>query len=116
MNVFLRSLTACVMALMLALTSQTLAVAQGQAAAVGELEICHGFGVVSIPVDAEGNPTGPPIVCPDFAAALALEGQDGPSLAALNPVWNTADFVPGTYRNSGRAPRLASARDPPVWG
>lgn len=66
----LRSITAFVLALMLGVTSLTLASARGQAAAVGQVEICSGLGLQVISVDADGNPVGDPHICPDGVAAF----------------------------------------------
>ncbi len=114
MNVILRSLSALALVLILALTSQTMVVAQGQAMAVGEIEICHGLGVVSQPVDAEGNPTGPPVICPDFATAISLEGESAARVPLLARLWITSVYVLETTRAYGRSAPAASARGPPV--
>lgn len=114
MNVILRSLCAVALSMILCLTSQTMAVAQGQAAAVGEIEICHGLGVISIPVDANGAPTGPPIVCPDFAAAIGLEGEDHTQISAPRPVWVSSEFVLANSSDYRRFAPVASARGPPA--
>lgn len=66
----LRPILALSLALMLAFTSLSLAVARGQAPAVGVIEICSGHGMQMFPVDADGNPTGPAHVCPDGVAAM----------------------------------------------
>lgn len=58
------------LAMMLALTSLTLAVARGQAPAVGEVVICTGMGLQVLHLDAEGNPVGAPHVCPDGIASF----------------------------------------------
>ncbi|MGC9370764.1 MAG: hypothetical protein ACP5DX_14590 [Paracoccaceae bacterium] len=66
----IRPTLAIALALMLAVTSLTLAVARGQAPAVGVIELCSGAGLAAVPVDAQGNPTGPAHVCPDGVAAF----------------------------------------------
>lgn len=69
----IRSLLSLTLALLVAFTSQQLAVARGQPMAAGTIELCVGTEVVIVPVDAEGNPTGPAHLCPDVAFAfLAL--------------------------------------------
>ncbi|MGH1415467.1 MAG: hypothetical protein ACRBB0_18410 [Pelagimonas sp.] len=110
----LRSLSAYALVLILALTSQTMAVAQGQAAAMGEMEICQGLGVVSVPVDAEGNPTGAPMICPDFAGVLALDALPAPVGPSLN-AWIKAGYALETFGTYGRAAPAASARGPPEY-
>lgn len=66
--------TACVMALVLALTAQGMAVAKGQPAPVGTMVLCAGGLSVTVHMDAEGNPISAPHLCPDCALAML----DGP--------------------------------------
>jgi hypothetical protein len=110
----LRPLAALLLALLLALTSGTMAVARGQATAVGTLVLCTGQGVVAVPVDAEGKPTGAAHICPDCALSLfaALSAPPpGPvrPAAAVMPV-SVASGVSLLPRRPGAAPR---ARGPP---
>lgn len=110
----LRPFLALCLSLALALTSLSLAVARGQGAASGEIVICTGFGLQTIAVDAQGNPTGPAHVCPDGVAALA-------SLAVLPPVLPARPAAARLRRSRhrapvrrGRAPVAARARAPPA--
>ena len=68
----LRSLSALVLALMLALTGQSMAVARGASAAMGQMVLCTGAGPVAIYVDAQGKPTSAPHICPDSALNVAM--------------------------------------------
>ncbi|WP_372604253.1 hypothetical protein [Actibacterium sp.] len=76
------------LALMLAMTSLTLAVARGQAPAVSDVVICSGFGLQVIHLDAEGNPVGAPHICPDGVAAFV-------SLDVPQPVVPAQELEPG---------------------
>lgn len=76
MRIFPR-LGALLLALVLALTSQELAVARGASAGVEQITICSAQGLVAIDLDADGTPTGPAHVCPDGVAAL-IAGADRP--------------------------------------
>ncbi|TCM84602.1 hypothetical protein [Rhodovulum steppense] len=67
----IRPLLALGLALGLVLASLGLASARGQPGPVGTLVICTGMGLQAIAVDAQGNPVGPPHICPDGLAALA---------------------------------------------
>lgn len=69
-----------VAALVLAMTSMTMAVARGQARVAGEVVICTGYGVTTISVDAEGNPTGPVHLCPDMVLAMMAAIAVAPAL------------------------------------
>jgi hypothetical protein len=67
----LRALSLIWMVLVLATSSVTMAMARHQPRAIGEVELCTGYGLVSVAVDAQGNPTGPLMPCPDATPALA---------------------------------------------
>lgn len=84
MNRF-RPAAALVLALVLALTSGAMAVARGQTSAVGTLVLCVGDGLVSVAVDAEGQPSGPAHICPDCALSL-FAAQAVPPLGVARPV------------------------------
>ncbi|MEO9650802.1 MAG: hypothetical protein ABJ360_06290 [Roseobacter sp.] len=58
------------LALMLVLTGQSMAVARGSMAAAGQMVICTGVGTTTVYIDAEGNPTAAPHVCPECIASL----------------------------------------------
>ncbi|MFK7837719.1 MAG: hypothetical protein AB8B60_16040 [Sulfitobacter sp.] len=60
------------LALMLALTSQAMAVARGSSAATGQMVLCIGDEAVAVFVDAEGQPTRAPHLCPDCVVNLAV--------------------------------------------
>ena len=64
----------------LALTSVTSAIARGQAPAVDQAVICTGTGVVTVALDAQGNPTGMAHPCPDCTLTLAT-----PAVCTQNP-------------------------------
>lgn len=64
--------------LALAFTSLTMAQARGAAAATGQMVICSGLGTTIIYVDADGQPTQAPHMCPDCLMLLATEGAPAP--------------------------------------
>lgn len=70
------------LALVLALASAGVGVAQArhQAQAVGMLVLCTAGGTVSIAVDADGQPAGPPLPCPDCILQLAAADPVGADL------------------------------------
>ncbi|WP_422047741.1 hypothetical protein [Shimia sp.] len=59
-----------VLALVLVLTGHSMAIARGMPGVAGYAEYCIGENPVMVPVDADGNPTGAPHLCPDFSASL----------------------------------------------
>jgi len=75
---FLRTLSLVGLVLVLVTGSVTMASARHQARAVGETVICTGYGLATIALDADGNPTGPVILCPDCMPALAALTETPP--------------------------------------
>lgn len=66
-----RPLFGLILSLMLALTSQSMAVAGGASAATGQMVICTGTGPVTIYMDASGAPTEAPHLCADCILAFS---------------------------------------------
>jgi hypothetical protein len=66
----LRSLIAALAVLATLLTAGAVGAARGQAMAVGEVELCADGMAVTVPVDANGHPTGLPHWCPDCIVTL----------------------------------------------
>ena len=62
---------------LIGITSQTMAVSRGHAAATGQIVLCTGAGLQTIQIDAEGNPTQGGHYCPDcvLVAWVASETQ-----------------------------------------
>ncbi|MFU8777212.1 MAG: hypothetical protein ACNA7M_06040 [Roseovarius sp.] len=75
-----RPILALGLCLLLALTSQSLAMARGAAQPVGEIVLCTGTGPVTVAVDAEGQPVATPHPCPDCLPAFAAVLQVPPAL------------------------------------
>lgn len=109
-----RSLSALILALVVAVTSQGMALARGQSMAVGEAVICAAGGLVAIAVDAQGRPTGPPHVCPD--ATLHATGAPVGAALAVRPDTRLHAVEPAAAPTPD-LPRAAlgpmSARGPP---
>jgi len=70
-----RHLLSFMMVLVLALTSQSMAVARGANAATGQMVLCTGNGPLAVYVDASGAPTSAPHICPDSAMNVLFEVQ-----------------------------------------
>ncbi|SMX33512.1 hypothetical protein [Octadecabacter ascidiaceicola] len=59
------------LALLIAVTSQQMAMARGMARdASGQVVLCTGQGVMTVTLDAQGEPMGPVHICPDCALTL----------------------------------------------
>lgn len=96
------------------LTSQSMAVARGATGPAGQIVLCTGTGPLAVYVDDEGQPTGPPHICPDCALHL-LDAFAAPDIAPapLAVSLRKARIGAATLSAESRT-RAASARDPPV--
>lgn len=110
-----RSALSLLLAAVLALASQSLAVARANGAAGGlAVEICAEGGTATVILDARGKPVGPVHLCPDCVAALAYALPAAavqparPAGAAL-----TVALPPGQSRHA-RHPPAPPARGPPA--
>ena len=111
---YLRSpILAALMALILVLTGQTMAVARGATGPAGSMVLCTGTGPITILVDENGQPIGPRHICPDCSLSL---------FAALGPVqtllprpsrWQAVAFVSQSRSSTGHIAPHAQARAPP---
>lgn len=110
----LRPILALCLCALLALTSQTMAVARGTPAPAGTMVLCTGTGPVTVLVDSEGTPTGAVHICPDCALglfdAVATVPPDAPQTAtatALDPFEPTLEIVVAARSTfKARAPPL----------
>ncbi len=102
-------------ALLLAATSLTMATARGQTRIAGEIVICTGYGLSTISVDENGNPTGPIHVCPDMVLAL-MSALDSAQVLPERPE-TRADLVaqPLISTPASRSLATARARGPPLF-
>lgn len=103
------------LALLLALTGQSMAVARGTTGPAGQMVLCTGTGPVSILVDENGQPTGPPHYCPDCVLSLLNAGDLPAAATGVVPVAAATRVWPQRSVH-GAAARIsrASARAPPV--
>lgn len=123
----LPTMIAALLAVILALTSVTMAVARGQTRVAGQVVLCSGYGVVVLDLDAAGNPlggsgedagggpAGTVHLCPDMVlsmlVALPLAGLWVPRPAA----WRLASPLrEAALLPAGRVPEGVRARGPPA--
>jgi hypothetical protein len=112
----LKQAFAGLLALVVVLTNMQMAVGRAQAAAVDRVVICSGYGVMTIDLDADGNPVGPVHLCPDCLAAQGLALGPAPAVAPA-PVLRLVAVVPAlphTTNPQHPGPYLPQARAPPV--
>ena len=108
-----RSYLGVFLALVLALTGQSMAVARGMPDAAGTIVLCTGTGPMVVSVDDQGQPVGPPHICPDFAAMLFAFAAAAP-LDLLRPPGRVEALV--SLEQVGAVSlrrRAAMARGPP---
>lgn len=109
----LNQLAGLLIVLLLVLTGQSLALVRGQAAPMGQAVICTGTGPVIVYLDENGQPTGPPRYCPDFAMhGFDMVAADVP----VAPDFQRLSRVPVSSVSAilvGQAAPAAVARGPP---
>lgn len=115
MNPSFRQFAGFALALIIALTSVTMALARGQTRdATGTIIICSGAGVVQIQLDAKGNPVGPAHICPDCAVG-ALAWVEAPLLVLeTEGVAHRLSFNIERMSLAGLARSEPRARGPPA--
>lgn len=107
-----RPLTGLFLALCLALTSVSLAVARGQPPMTQWVELCGTDDRLAL--DADGRPAGPVHLCPDCVAAFAVAGLPVPQGALLRPRGWTRMAVGRVRPSQWEMPVLVpEARGPP---
>ncbi|MDR9427513.1 MAG: hypothetical protein RI538_11835 [Salibaculum sp.] len=109
-----RPLLPGLLALLVALTAQQLAVARGQPQAAGQVALCADGSIVMVTVGHDGTPIGPAHICPDVALGLmvALDLPD-PDQTAIVHIRRAAQ--PFDVLDAVSHIHIASrARDPPL--
>jgi hypothetical protein len=115
----LASLTLLCLALVVG--SMSMAVARGQSVAAAQagstIEICSGYGVTTITLDAQGNPVGPVHLCPDCLAGLAAYLPPNlPPLAAWASTTRRATLAGDHVAVRAAGVLVTRARGPPLLG
>lgn len=114
MRPILRPLAGLLLALVLSVTAQSMAVARGGAPSTGVMVLCIAGTVQRVLVDDSGAPAAPRHICPDCALSLLLAVAETPP-AALGRIWTRqapARVLRQMAKGRRRAARLA--RGPPV--
>lgn len=111
----MRIIALTLLALAVMASSVTMVQARHQARAVGEVVLCTGYGMVSIEVDAEGNPVGPMLPCPDcIMAATALDTGTATVPQPPRQLLALAHALRDQPAPASGAPVFRHARAPPV--
>lgn len=108
-------LLAVSLALLIAVTSQQMALARAVTTDVtGQVVLCTGQGLTTVAVDAQGNPTGPVHICPD--CAMSFMEAVAPS-AGLTPIVVHMQTLGQTFVTALQTPSVhipVHARGPPL--
>jgi hypothetical protein len=90
-----------------------MAMARGTPAPVGQAVLCSGTGLVTVLVDAEGQPTGQVHICPD--CALSILAGVTPPLAEVITVSRACSVQAFEFKPEIQptAPQAFAARAPP---
>ena len=86
MKRFSHILSFCLVALIL-LTAQSAALARTMADATGQIVICTGTGPMIVYMDEQGEPTGPPQICPEYALSLIVALTQADIMPVSLGVW-----------------------------
>ncbi|WP_323766721.1 hypothetical protein [Marinovum sp.] len=114
MRLTLRPLAGLLLALLLSLTGQSMAVARGAAPPVGVMVLCTGAGPLTVLVDETGAPTGPRHLCPECALSL-FDAAPGSAAALLSRAFvREAPATPVHTTAAGQTLAAPRARGPPV--
>lgn len=114
MKPVLRSLFAVTLALVLTLTAQGMALARGQTMVAGQMVLCTGTGIVTVQIDAEGNPVSPSHICPDCALSLMVAAAEAPAELLPFRVGEALAFRVASSRLTGGDRLAPKARGPPL--
>jgi len=109
-----RPLIGLFLALTLAVASVTLAQARGQPHGLHAAVICSGAGTVTLLLDANGEPAGPPLPCPDCIAGIAAALPVQPAATPEAPGPAVRLSLPRHSAHAGARPPAYEARGPPA--
>ena len=107
----LRRHIALILVLALTLTGHQAAQARGMQTAVGTMVICVGQTVVTVQVDADGQPVEHVHLCPDISLFVAEAA--GFAQRAPEPAWVAVPRDRRAVAAASHAPVEAQARGPP---
>lgn len=111
----MRSALGCFLVVVLAVTSLSGAVARGQADAAGTMVICRGLTVVTVPVDAQGQPVEISHICPDAVLTLFADVGGAPVWPAHMLTWTPVVWVCDLACGASAPTVAAQARGPPSF-
>lgn len=114
MRRMIHPLQAIALALLLVLTGQSMALMRSAPDASGQMVLCTGTGPITVLTDENGQPVGPPHICPDCAMSLFAAVQAAPEMLSRPVTRGEAVVVPAPATTPQAARVVSSARDPPA--
>ncbi|MCW1952074.1 MAG: hypothetical protein KIH44_012000 [Octadecabacter sp.] len=103
------------LALLIAVTSQQMAMARGIARdAAGQVILCTGQGVTTVTLNAQGEPMGPVHICPDCALTLMAIADAVIAVQSAVIYIQTLVHTPVTALQIPHVPTRSQARGPPL--
>lgn len=114
MKRFVRPVLSVVLSAVLALTSLSAAAARGQDTVFGTMVICRGMTVVTVFVDADGEPVEQVHICPDAALSF-VAGPDGDVVfPELDVSWQRQTWATPFFKVVEVVSGASDARAPPL--
>jgi hypothetical protein len=104
---------AALLVVVVAATSVTVAVARAQPRVADEVVICSGYAVMTVYLDAQGNPVSQPLPCPEATLAVLLPPLVPPMPERPETRSELLAAGPGLSQHARLVP-AALARGPPV--
>lgn len=98
----------------MATTGLSVAMARGQSGSAGAVVICRGLTVVTVLVDADGQPVEAQHLCPDAVLALFVDVGVAATMPQVALSWAPVDRAPEELSGVARPARTLRARGPPV--
>lgn len=107
-------LQAIALALLLVLTGQSMALMRSAPDASGQMVLCTGTGPITVLTDENGQPVGPPHICPDCAMSLFAAVLAAPEMPPQPAMRSEAAVARARTVTAMAAQVVPSARDPPA--
>lgn len=110
-----RPIAAFVLAFLLLVTSQSMAVARGTMVdATGTMVLCTGTGPITVLMDENGDPIGPRHICPDCALSVIAGLAEAFVLSTPDHAMLRFAPVPAARHMTAISLPNCKARDPPL--
>ena len=109
-----RPLFTLMLALTLAVTSLFMAASRGRVYAGVAVEICSGGGLVTVTLDAQGQPVGPAQLCPDLVLGFFADAGLPDTIPVYEPRKLSAHCAVESPASQPHPVPNPGARDPPL--